>query len=149
MCTWLCKVHHVGLTQGPAACAAVFRHKHREQGLRKTIFSLLIKEGKFCVHFKKCIFLPLAYWRCLPWDASEMFCLSVKQWTRLIQHGKEIHWWFNNWITSQWLAPLLINMILEDVATQDKEGTEVTSYLPYIMLGIQILDGGFDKRPRK
>ena len=85
---------------------------------------------------------------CFPWDASEMFHVSAEQWTGIIQHRKEIHCLLNNWIISQWLAPHSKIEFWGDV-TEDKEGTEITSCLLYIMLGIQILEGGGDKRPQK
>lgn len=79
---------------------------------------------------------------CFPWDASETFCLSMEQWTEFIQHREEIHWWFNSWITSQWLALPLTNMIFRRY-NKGQRRTEVPRYLSYLMMGIQILGGGW------
>lgn len=91
----------LALTQGPTVKMFTFRHKHGKQGLRETVFALLVKSVETVCTLRNAFYSFFGLFNVFPLGCkcNFFFCISVEEQAGLIQHRKEIHWWFNMPVT--------------------------------------------------
>lgn len=135
----------LAFTQGPAVYAFTCRHRIDRDDL---CLANKVSGLSMCTHFRNTVLFLL--WTIGYVSPRMQVRLFVSHWdNKKDWYNIDRKWWFSSWIAAQLLGPLLINMIFQRCRNTGQRRTEVPRYLAYIMLSIQILDGGLDETSQK